>query len=385
LRVSQPLRVLIVSGIWPPDVGGPASHGPDLGRFLVERGAAVRAIVTGDVPAEPRGLALHTLPRRVPVVRRMAEAPYRLLRETRHASVVYSTGLYTRAAAARTAWGTPLVLKLVADPAYERARSLGLYDGPLDAFGPGVGDARIDALIRIRDLAVSRAAEVVVPSEYLAGRIATWNIGATPVRVIPNAAPVVTPEADREALRRRLGLAGPTIVFAGRLVLQKNVPLAVRAMRDVDARASLVIIGEGPAEGEIRAAIAEQELREDRVRVLPPVSREDAIRWMQAADVTVLPSDWENHPHAAVESLAVGTPVVATAVGGVGEIITESNDGALVPAGDARALGRALTEVLARREQHGNGSQAAALGRLGPPRAEVFAQIEAVLRRHARC
>jgi glycosyltransferase involved in cell wall biosynthesis len=60
----------------------------------------------------------------------------------------------------------------------------------------------------------------------------------------------------------------------------------------------------------------------------------------------VLPSLWENLPHAAVEALAVGTPVVATAVGGVPEVVHDGENGLLVPAGDAHALASALRRLL---------------------------------------
>lgn len=381
--MSHVPRALVVSGIWPPDVGGPASHGPDLGGFLVERGFAVRAVVTGDVPAEPRGLQVHTLPRLVPLWQRMVQGEARLLRETRQADIVYATGLYTRATLGAAPWSAPVVLKLTSDPAFERAVSLGLFHGSLGEFGRNHADPRITALIRVRDKTLARAVRIITPSDYLARRVATWSIGGTPVTVVPNAAPTVVREASRSALRQRLGVDGPTIVFAGRLVRAKNLPLAVRALREVDRDVSLVIIGEGPAESDVRAAVAEEGFGTERVRLLPATSREDAVRWMQAADVTVLSSDYENHPHAAVESLAVGTPVVATAVGGLPEIVRDDDDGALVPAGDSVALGRALARVLAQRAREGRVEVRSGRA-LGPPRDEVYGQIEEILRQYLR-
>ena len=66
-----------------------------------------------------------------------------------------------------------------------------------------------------------------------------------------------------------------------------------------------------------------------------------------AADAVLLPSSWENFPHAVVEGLAVGTPVIATAVGGVTEIVTDGVNGLLVPRGDAGALADAIRRFFA--------------------------------------
>src|SRR5947208_5266464 len=52
LRPSASLRVLLVSGIWPPDIGGPASHAPEFGLFLVQRGHQIRAVTTSSNPEE---------------------------------------------------------------------------------------------------------------------------------------------------------------------------------------------------------------------------------------------------------------------------------------------------------------------------------------------
>src|SRR5436853_1780706 len=74
--------------------------------------------------------------------------------------------------------------------------------------------------------------------------------------------------------------------------------------------------------------------------------RSETIEWLRAADVAVLPSDWENFPHTAVEALAAGTPMIATAVGGVPEIIETDVNGILVSAGDGPAMAQAMARVV---------------------------------------
>ena len=64
------------------------------------------------------------------------------------------------------------------------------------------------------------------------------------------------------------------------------------------------------------------------------------------AAAALLSSAWENLPHSAVEALSVGVPVVATAVGGVPEVVREGENGLLVPPGDPGALAAAMRRVL---------------------------------------
>ena len=66
-----------------------------------------------------------------------------------------------------------------------------------------------------------------------------------------------------------------------------------------------------------------------------------------AADASVLSSSWENFPHSVVESLAVGTPVIATRAGGVAEVVEDGVNGLLVPVGDAGALAAAVRRYFA--------------------------------------
>jgi len=338
------LDVLIVSGIWPPDVGGPATHGPDLGTFLVSRGDRVRAVTTAHGKPAPERFPVRALPREVALFRRMAEGAAVIRGSCRDVDVIYATGMYARSAAAARAADLPLVIKLANDPAFERARSLGLFSGSLEEFQVQRRAApRIRALRLLRSRTLQQANRIVVPSKYLAGIAEGWGIEQERLRVIPNPAPAPNGMASRDELRRRLGLEGPTLVFAGRFVQQKDLPLAVAALRQAPA-ATLVLVGDGPERATIEMAVDQHGLRE-RVRFVAAVDRRGAMEWMRAADAVVLPSAWENFPHAAVEALAVGTPVIATAVGGVPEIIADGHNGVLVRPQDTQALGAAMAAL----------------------------------------
>jgi glycosyltransferase involved in cell wall biosynthesis len=332
--------VLIVSGIWPPDVGGPASHAPELAAYLAEHGDRVEVLITADRPPAPEPYPVHWVSRRIPAGPRHAAVAAQIARRARAADVVYATSMLGRASLGATAARRPLVVKLVADEAYERAKRRGLYDGTLDDFQRHRGGPAVRALRATRNLLLSRVHHLVCPSEYLAGLAVSWGVPRDRVTVLPNPAPPVPTLRDPGEIRRELGVDGRVAAFAGRLTRQKALEVAFRAVSEVDGL-TLLVAGDGPDRARYEDAAREIGLA-GRVRFLGPLDRVGVLELFRAADVSLLSSAWENFPHTVVEALAVGTPVVATATGGVAEVVCDGANGLLVEPGDAEALAAAL-------------------------------------------
>src|SRR5207247_5897379 len=97
------VRVLIVSGIWPPDVGGPASHAPEVAEFLRSRGHEVEVVTTAPAAPAPEAYPVHWISRAQSVFLRYVRGALLVGRTARGADVVYSTGMY-----GRTRVGSPL-------------------------------------------------------------------------------------------------------------------------------------------------------------------------------------------------------------------------------------------------------------------------------------
>jgi glycosyltransferase involved in cell wall biosynthesis len=374
------VKVAVVSGIWPPDVGGPASHAPEFADFLHGRGHDVVVVTTADARPEPRPYAVSWTPRRYPPgVRHFVGAGF-VHRAARDADVVYSTGMLGRSALGSRLAGAPLVQRLAGDPAYERALRRGLTTAPLDRFQQERG-ARIAALRRTRDRALGRAARIVVPSEAFAGVVAGWEIAPGRIEVVPHA--VSAPRlGDRDELRRLHGLDGPTLVFAGRLVPQKALGVALRAVARNDG-VTLLLAGDGPERARVEALAREVGL-DGRARFLGARPRATVFELLRAADASLLSSDWESFGLVVAEALAVGTPVVAAAAGGVSEVLEDGCNGLLVPAGDVDALAEAIGRFFADGELRSRLRAAAAesVRRLEP--AAIYPRLERILVKAAR-
>jgi glycosyltransferase involved in cell wall biosynthesis len=376
------VRAVLVTGIWPPDVGGPAVHAPALAGFLSDRGHEVRVVTTAARPPEARAYDVRWVARSVPAGLRHVAVASLVARSARGADVVYATSMIRRAAAGAAVARRPLVVKLVADEAYERARRADLFSGTLDEFQGFAGGPRVRALRTSRTAALRRADVVISPSAYLRELAIGWGLDPGGVVVVPNPAPSPPALPPREALRAGLALDGPSLAFAGRLTAQKDLDIAFDALADVPA-ATLVVLGDGPERASLERRLRDAGL-DGRVRFLGSGTREDVLRLFRAADAAVLPSRWENMPHALLEALAVGTPVVAAAVGGVPEVVHDGENGLLVPPGDAAALGAAIARLL---DDHGLRERlAAAAAPSVAPLAEdvLLGRIEAILVEVAR-
>lgn len=373
------MRVLVVSGIWPPDIGGPASHAPELVHFLRAHGHDVEVVTTADAPPVPEQYPVHWVRRSLPPGIRHLAAAALVARRARHADVVYATSMTRRAAIGAALAGRPLVLKLTADEVYERERRSGRFAGDLDAFQRHPGGLRVLLLRATRDRAVRRAVHVFTPSAYLRELAVRWGVPAERVSVSPNPAPAVPELPARDHLRRGLHMEGPTLGFAGRLTAAKALDVALRALQRVPD-VSLVVVGDGPDRAALERLASELGL-DTRVRFLGSRSRDDVLRVLAASDAALLSSRWENFPHLVVEALAVGTPVIATAVGGVPEVVRDGENGLLVPAGDPDALAVAIRRLVDDDELRGRLAKGAApsVSALAP--ARLLGQIEEELRR----
>lgn len=155
---------------------------------------------------------------------------------------------------------------------------------------------------------------------------------------------IATPKSQA---REVLGLACvPTLISVGNLVENKGHHIAIEALVDLP-NFHLVIVGDGPE----RQALEDLSVRlglQSRVRFVGTIAQEQLRNYYSAADILVLLSSREGWPNVLLESMACGTPVIATNVGGVSEIVTTELVGRLLPARSSAALVPAVHDLWAR-------------------------------------
>ncbi|MFF0388407.1 glycosyltransferase family 4 protein [Kitasatospora sp. NPDC004615] len=234
-------------------------------------------------------------------------------------------------------------------------------------------------LQRLMERRVVRAADLVLgASSDLVAR--ARELGATDARLGPVAAPPLPP-ADLDRAAARAALPGiddgrPVVLAIGRLVPQKCFSLLLDAVPHFAAAGEpmphVLLAGDGPE----RQALAER-VRAEKLPVEVLGHRTDIPDLLAAADLVVLSSRWEARSLVAQEAMRAGVPVVATAVGGVPELVGDA--AVLVPFADPRALGGAVRELLADDKRCAELADAGhAQARTWPDEAATVAQVLSV-------
>ena len=226
--VRSCMRIAFLTGIWPPDVGGPATHGPDFARFLVDRGHAVHVVTMGDGEPAERPCEVEVVSRKLPFPLRYGLVALRGARAARRADVLYASATLGASAVASLLARRPLVMKLTSDPAYERARRYGLFRGNPAEF-QAASSRSIRMLKALRNATLRRARTIVVPSAFLAEIARSWGLDEQRIHVLTNPAP---PPRDV----RPEQLPPGTFVFVGRLTEAKDLPTAFAAVAVVPRR-----------------------------------------------------------------------------------------------------------------------------------------------------
>ncbi|MBI5881505.1 MAG: glycosyltransferase [Elusimicrobia bacterium] len=205
---------------------------------------------------------------------------------------------------------------------------------------------------KLLDRALKGADDMLV-AESKASRdyLVRWlGYSADKVRIIHNGVdlagcPISKLERRQKRLELRLAADDVLIGSAGRLDEQKGFDTLVAAMGALGKRPiRCVVLGEGPARPRLEARIRRLGI-ERKVMLLG--ERDDMTSWLSALDIFVLPSLWEGLPNALLEAMAVGLPVVASAVDGVVEAVDSGKNGLLVPPGRPGALAAAVAKLAA--------------------------------------
>jgi len=190
------------------------------------------------------------------------------------------------------------------------------------------------------------AGGLITVCQSLKDDLVRLGLAAERVRVLRNGVDLAMfRPADRPAARARLGFSRPTLLFVGHLIPRKNQALAIRAL-PLLPDVALAMAGDGP-DREALAGLARALGVAERVRFLGLIPHERLAEAYTAADALVLSTRREGWPNVLLEAMACGTPVVATAVSGIPEVVTAPEAGRLVHEHTPEALAAAIAGLLA--------------------------------------
>ncbi len=332
-------KIIIATGIFPPQIGGPATYSKLLRDELPARGFDVTVVNFGDV-------------RRLPKVIRHIVYFFKILFYSVSTDIIYaqdpaSVGLPVMLAS--KILRKKFYLKVVGDYAWEQGvQRSGITDN-LDTFSSKNAEYPffVRLLKRVQYLVATSADKVITPSEYLKKIITNWGVPAEKITVIYNGFDAPALNDDKEDLRKKIGIKGYTILSVGRLVPWKGFTVLIEMMQTLVKEipeAHLLIVGDGPDRKMLDGKINELNLGK-YITLVGKLSQEKLFEYIKASDVFVLNTAYEGFSHQILEVMSLGTPIVTTAVGGNTEVIENRKSGILIGYNDKVALEEAIKEL----------------------------------------
>jgi glycosyltransferase involved in cell wall biosynthesis len=337
------MKILVATGIYPPDIGGPATYSKLLKDELPKRGIDVKVLSFGEVRHLPK------------IVRHLAYFT-KILKMSKGVDLVYSqdpvsVGLPSILAA--KILGKKFILKMVGDYAWEQQQQKnGNSFFTMEDFQNMKVDLITSFRRKIERFVGKKSDRVVVPSNYLKKIVVSWGVKEEKIKVVYNAFASKNVDETKEELRKIFGFEGNIIFSVGRLVPWKGFELLIEIMKDLP-NIKLFIAGDGPDKEKLKKKIKDLRL-DDRVKLVGRLEQNDLLKKIKASDLFVLNTGYEGLSHQLLEVMAVGTPIITTNMGGNLEVVDDGKEGILVSYNNKKELKKAILCLLNDKEKTEN-------------------------------
>jgi glycosyltransferase involved in cell wall biosynthesis len=322
------LKILIVTGIYPPDIGGPANFTPEISKFLASKGHSTQVLTLSD-ELNPLGKSeskVRRIQRKGRVIRRL-KTVFWIIRYGKSADKILVTGLYEEVGLASLFLNASIVMRIVGDPIWERARNAHSTTENIEEFNKS--DSGPTFQRKFLSWAINRGHLCITPSEQLRDFIIRWKITCR-IKVIPNG--VSIPEITREIPDYR----GITV---SRLVSWKNVSLVIETA--IKCGLPLRIVGDGPLEGQLKSYESD-----GVIQLLGRKNKVEVSDLLRDSSIFFLLSSYEGQSFALTEALANGLFCVVSDIPGNMQLIKHLENGFVFKLSDQETSTAELGEVL---------------------------------------
>lgn len=316
--MSNRVKVIIASGIYPPDIGGPATYSQLIAREFVKQGIEVSLICYSDKKQKDNEkFKIIRILRNNKLVRYFLYF-FNLLKLAKNCDVVYAQGPLSAGLPAM--WVCKIlkkkfVVKIVGDYAWEQGVNQFKIGDLIEEFQKKKYNSKIERIRRIQKKVCTGADKIIVPSEFLKKIVIGWEIDENKIKVIYNAFVRVGDIKPKE-------LDGDMIISAGRPEPWKGFDTLNEIMPD--------LLKENP---------------KFKLIVATKMSHDELMGYFKASMMFVLNSGYEGLSHIILEAMACGLPVITTNVCGNPEIVKDGYNGLLVEYDNKTQLKEAILKI----------------------------------------
>ncbi len=342
---KESLKILIATGIYPPDIGGPATQIEQLAGDLAGVGFEMLVLTFGAPEKKARPFSVFAVSRQWPSPLRQVLFFLKTLYLTRRVDLIYTTDLYTPGYCSMLAakiWRKKFVVRFAGDSAWESAQNMGLTHDDILTFQKKEYSAFVEKRKRQRAKILKSADGVVAVSNFMKELAILIGVEPGKTKVIYNAVDFLTNFPARQEP------VSPTLVFSGRLTPWKGVEMLIKVVADLKQKYPDIIfeiLGEG-SEFEKLKKLADELGVKDQVKFRGRVSEEESHQVFARSTIFVLNTNYEGLSHAILNALSVGVPIITTPIGGNPEVILDDENGLLAPYDNFEAWKSAISRLL---------------------------------------
>ena len=317
------MRVLVTVGIFPPDIGGPATFVPKIAKYFQdELNYEIEILTLSDNKNSNINddFSVKRIDRNLPIIYRWLKTIFTIYKLGKNKDLIFVNGLGTETTIANIFLKKKIIRKIVGDPVWERAYSKAKISESFDEFQVKNYGFSISLQKKVRSFSIKKSDIVVTPSKHLKNFIV--NLGfKNKIEIINNG--VFIPEENTNIFTNDQ----INITIVSRLVSHKNIKKIIRAISDLnDPLIYLNIIGDGPELNQLQKISLESN-NKDNIIFHGKLNRDDINHIFLKSDIYIQASNYEGLPHSLLEAMSYGIPVLCTPVGECKEILGNEDRG----------------------------------------------------------
>ncbi|MFB6181774.1 MAG: glycosyltransferase family 4 protein [Candidatus Magasanikbacteria bacterium] len=347
------MKLLISAGIYPPDIGGPATYVRELQEKLPEEGIEVDVVVYSDSESGyDEQYDVYRINRNQSVLERYWDYFKQAFRLAKNADLIYVQGpggpalpSYFASRLSRT----PYIMKIVGDYAWEQSRQRFGVDDLLDEFQEKRYNWKVEFFRKLQSFVTKRAEKIITPSNYLKSIVEKWGVESSKISVVYNDVSVDTIDKTKREIKKELSYTDDekfTLLCIARFVPWKGFYKLIDAVDDLNQEGEnvqLLLIGDGTIYSEVKNYVDNNEI--ENVKLLGRRPHEEVLKYMKVVDAFILNTGYEGLPHVLIEAMYNKLPILTTPAGGNTELIEDKKRGLLFSYNEKKEIKEAIQKL----------------------------------------
>ena len=320
------MDILITVGIFPPDIGGPASFVPKIAKYLINKGHNVKIICLSDKEhlTYKDDINVIRINRSSPIIFRWLKTIVKIYSNSKKSDLIFVNGLGTETTIANLFIRKKVIRKIVGDPVWERVYNKNLIDESFDDFQENNHGLSISLQKMIRNWSINKSNLIITPSQHLKNFIDKIGFDKN-IFVINNG--VNIEQHNKVVLENNI----IQLLVVSRLVSQKNIDSIIKAVKVMENENIILnIVGDGSEINNLKLLVKKYEL-DKKINFIGKIENTKLNEYLKDADIFIQASNYEGLPHSILEAINYEIPILSTEVGGCSVILNKGERGYIIP------------------------------------------------------